>query len=220
MLWLQSRRHVLTSYIYLWCYIQCDLLCRSVLSVLFICLLVFNETPENDSHLPDRRCSSYWLTGVEKRHNYRSELWILINSHVAHTLWNNWSLMFSCPYAADMSWGFFYSCSGRPTAGRRHALVLWQVYFLFLVHSCLHAALSSCLCFRRSVLGVPRIVYMFNSCRSSCINQTVFFRFTPLPLPLPSRLPAGTEARTENENERGQFDPRPASNQTACEILK
>lgn len=49
---------------------------------LSVCLLVFNETWGNDSY------SVYWLA-QGGRHNYRSELWILISSRVAPTRRNN-----------------------------------------------------------------------------------------------------------------------------------
>lgn len=110
---------------------------------------------------------------------------------------------------------FWLPLSGAATCVAVVASLLF--YFCFTVSSmrlslCVPPA---CLCFKRCVLRVPGIVFMFNSCRSSCINQTVFVRLT---LPLP--LAAWSWSHGRKCEQAGQFDQRSTSLQTACEDLQ
>lgn len=122
-----------------------------------------------------------------------------MSSQVAPALWNNSNIQLSllCRFASwiiDVLYimSSFYFCS---VWGLHRASAGWQVFSLrFTV-----ASLRLCVLFvfsGRCVLRLPRIVLMFNSCRSSCINQAVFVRLT-LPLSSFLRLP-GAEAAAGN----------------------
>lgn len=169
---------------------------------LSVCWLAFNETWGNDS---PRRRSVCWLARGGGG-NYRSELWILISMRVAPTL-----DVFSCPYSADLPHhqrvfhrfkrSFFPFLLGLTQSGAASRVgALAGLVFIF----------ASCLCIRRCALGVPGVACMFNSCRTSCINQPVSVRSA-----LPHLLAARSWSRIRKCDQANQFDLRPASNQTS-----